>query len=82
MERYMKSIDNISSDNVQVLRLSQSKLYLKIIGISFFMESTNTPIKSDNIKAIIKANHIFNDLRLVLKLGVIKAFSKSDMTVI
>jgi len=82
MKRYVKSIDNISLDNVQILRLLQSKSYLKIIGIPFFIEGTNTPIRSDNIKAIIKANHIFNDLTLMLKLRVIKASSKSDMAVI
>jgi len=82
MKRYVNSIDNISSDNVQVLRLSQSKLYLKIIGIPFFMEGTNTPIRSDNIETIIKAKHIFNNLTLMLRLRVIKAFPKSDIVII
>jgi len=36
----------------------------------------------DNIKAIIKASHIFNDLTLTSKSRVIKAFPKSNMTVI
>ena len=46
------------------------------------MESTNTPIRSDNIETLIKANHIFNNLTLVLKLRVIKASSKFDIAVI
>jgi len=46
------------------------------------MEGTNTSIRSDNIEAIIKANHIFNDLLLVVKLRVIKASPRSDMAVI
>ena len=62
MERYVKNIENVRSDDVQIPRLSQLKSYLKIIGILYFVESTNTPIRSDNIEAIIKVNHIFNDL--------------------
>jgi len=76
MERYVKSIDNISLDDVQIPRLPQSKLYLKIIDILFFIEDTNIPIRLDNIEAIIKANHIFNNLILVSKPEVIKAFLK------
>ena len=82
MERYVKSIENVKLDNVQILRLPQSKLYLKIIGILYFMKDTDTPIRSDNIKAIIKANHIFNNLILISKPRVIKAFSKSDIVII
>jgi len=62
MERYVKNIENVRSNDVHILRLSQLKSYLKIIGILYFVESTNTSIRSDNIEAIIKANHIFNDL--------------------
>ena len=82
MERYVKSIENVKLDNVQILKLPQSKLYLKIIGILYFMKDTDTPIRSDNIEAIIKANHIFNNLTLISKPSVIKASSKSDITVI
>jgi len=46
------------------------------------MESTNTLIRLDSIKAIIKANQIFNDLMLMLKLRVIKIFPKSNIAVI
>ena len=62
MERYVKNIENVRSNDVQILRLSQLKSYLKIIRILYFVESTNTSIRSDNIEVIIKANHIFNDL--------------------
>ena len=79
MKRYMK---NIRSDDVQVLRLPQSKLYLKIIGIPYFMKCTNTFIRSDNIEAIIKANYIFNDLTLMSKPKFIKTSPKSDIAVI
>ena len=46
------------------------------------MEDTNTLIRSDNIKVIIKANHIFNDLSLTSKLRVIKASPRSNIAVI
>jgi len=82
MERYVKNINNVSLDDVQVLKLPQLKSYLKIIGIPFFIEGTNTPIRLNNIKAIIKASHIFNDLTLTSKPRVIKASLKSNMTVI
>ena len=78
----MKNIENIRSDDVQVLRLPQSKSYLKIIKIPYFIEGTNISIRLDNIEAIIKANHIFNDLSLIAKPKVIKASSRSDMVVI
>jgi len=82
MERYIKNIENIMSDDVQVPRLPQSKSFSKIIEISYFVKDTNSPITSDNIKLIIKANHIFNDLTLMSKPGIIKASPKSDIAVI
>ena len=82
MERYIKNMENIRSDNIQVPRLPQSKSYLKIIGIPYFVEDTNTSITSDSIKATIKANHIFNDLSLIAKPRVVKVFSRSNMAVI
>jgi len=82
MERYIKNIENVMSDNVQILRLSQLKSFLKIIEIPYFVEGTNSPITSDNIKLIIKANHIFNNLMLMSKPRIIKALPKSDVAVI
>jgi len=84
MERYeyIKNINSIISDEVQILRLSQSKSYLKITGISYYVDSTNLPIPSDNIRVIIKFNHIFNDFMLTSKPKVIKVSSKSDIAII
>ena len=39
-------------------------------------------LTSNDIKHIIKQNHIFNNVTLASKLRVIKAFSKSDMAII
>jgi len=44
IERYIKNVNNIESNQVEVPRLPQSKSYLKIIGIPFFLEDTNTSI--------------------------------------
>jgi len=82
IERYIKNIDNITSDKIQIPRLSQSKSYLKITGISYYADSTNLLIISDDIEAIIKSNHIFNDLMLASKPRIIKVSHKSNMVVI
>ena len=63
-------------------RLSQSKSYLKILGISYFIEDTNLSITLDIVESIIKSTHIFNNIVLASCSQVIKALSKSDMTVI
>ena len=47
--------------------LLQSKSYLKIIGILYMIENTNTLINSSNVKSIIKSTHIFNDIILTSK---------------
>ena len=41
IEKYIKNLNNIDSDDVISLRLSQFKSYLKILGISYFVENTN-----------------------------------------
>ena len=82
IENYIKNIEKIIAEDVQTPRLPQSKFYLKIIGILYLMENTNTPITSEFIKAVIKSNHIFNDLLLISKPRVIKTSPKSNMTII
>jgi len=62
--------------------LPQSKSYLKIISIPFFLEDTNTLISCDVVKNIIKNNHIFNNIVLALRLRIIKISSKSNMSII
>ena len=74
--------NNIELNHVEVPRLPQSKSYLKIIGIPFFLEDTNTPISSNVVKKIIKKNHIFNDIILASRLKFINISPKSDMSII
>ena len=82
IERYVKNIENIRSDDIQVPRLPHLKPYLKILGILYFVEGTNTSITSDSIKVIIKANYIFNNLSLTAKSRIVKTSPRSNMTVI
>jgi len=63
-------------------RLPQSKSYLKILGILYFVEDANLPIFSNIIKSVIKSTHIFNDIILASYPYIIKASPKSDIAVI
>jgi len=60
----------------------QSKLYLKIVSISFISEQSNTRISSKEVKNILKSNHVFNDIILASKPRIIKVSPKSNMTII
>ena len=80
IENFVKNVDNVNSEDIEAPRLPQSKSYLKIIGISYFLENTNISITSDFVESIIK--YIFNNLLLTSKPWVIKALHKSDMAVV
>jgi len=67
--------------DIQALRLSQSKSYLKIIGILYLMENINILINSDFVETIIKLSYIFNNLLLASKPKIIKASFKSDIAI-
>ena len=82
IENYVKSINCISTTGVKALRLPQSKFYLKIIGILFLQENTNTPVNSSVMEDIIKKNHIFNNIVLASKPHIIKVSPKSDIAII
>ena len=83
IESYVKNSENIDSSQVDFLCLSQSKSYLKIIGISYFLHGNMQDcLTSSNVELVIKQNHIFNNITLVSKPKVIKASSKSDMAII
>ena len=82
IEKYIKSTNHIEVDGVEVLRLSQSKSYFKIIGIPYLGEKTSTPITLDTVEDIIKKNHIFNNITLASKPHIIKVSPKMDMDII
>jgi len=68
IKRYIKNINSIEDKGVNVPQLPQSKSYLKIIGIPYLREDTNTSITSDIVEDIIKKNHIFNNIVLASRL--------------
>jgi len=82
IKNYVKSVNNIDSNNIKVLYLSQSKSYLKIIGILYFQEVLLSYIMPKLVKDIIKQNQISDNVILVLKLYIIKVFPKLDMTIV
>ena len=82
IENYIKNINNIISEDIISLYLSQSKSYLKIISITYLMKNTNVLINSNVVELIIKSMYIFNDIVLTSKLRVIKLLPKPDMIII
>ena len=82
IEKYIKNVDAIDLEDLMLPWLSQSKSYLKILGILYFIEDINILITFSIVKNIIKTTHIFNDVCLTSKSCVIKALPKSNMIVI
>jgi len=82
IKKYVKNAQCIKTEQIESLRLPQSKSYFKIIGILYFSEHTNSCITSNNIEIFLKNNHIFNDIVLASKPRVIKVSPKSDMAII
>ena len=64
VEKYMKDLNDIDLNNIMSLRLLQSKSYLKILGILYFLEDTNLSVMPDIIKRVIKCIYIFNNIVL------------------
>ena len=64
VEKYMKELNDIDLNNIMSSRLPQSKSYLKILGISYYLEDTNLSIMPDIIKRVIKCIYMFNNIVL------------------
>ena len=82
IKKYIKNANYIEADEVKVSYLPQFKSYLKIIGVPYLVENTNTPIIADSVEVVIKSNQIFNNIIIVSKLCIIKVSPKSDMIII
>ena len=78
----MKELNNINLNDTISLRLPQSKLYLKFLHILDFIDNTNLSVIPDIIKRVIKTTYIFDNIVLASYSYIIKAFSKSNITVI
>ena len=82
IKKYVKNSLSSDVDKMSSAKLPQSKSYLKIVGISFISEKTNSYIALDEIEKILKNNHIFNNIILTSKPRIIKVPPKSDMAII
>jgi len=82
IEKYIKNSKQINANHVNTPQLPQFKLYLKIIGLSYFIENSSTPVASYIIENIIRSNHIFNNISITLYPRIIKISLKSDMAII
>ena len=83
IDNYVKNSNDINSLQANEPRLPKSKSYLKITGILFFPHSNSLErLISDDIEAILKQNHIFDNISLISKLRVIKVSPKSDMSIV
>ena len=78
----MKEFNNVNIINAISPRVLQSKSYLKILGISYFVKNTNLSIILDIIESIIKSTYILNDIVLTSYSQVIKISSKSNIVII
>ena len=82
IKKYVKNSLSSDADKVSSVRLPQSKSYLKIVGIPFISEKTNSRIALDEIEDVLKNNYIFNNIVLASKPHIIKMSSKSDIAII
>ena len=82
IKKYLKNNNEINLDSIKSPYLLMSKSYLKIIGLPYILEQTNSSVTPDIIKSIIKEMHIFNNIILALKSCIVKASPKSDMAIV
>ena len=80
--KIIKNTTNINSKFIKNFHLPKSKLYLKIVGLSYYVKTTNTLVTPFLAKEVLKNTHIFNDIIIVSKPYIIKAASNSDSAVI
>ena len=80
IEKYLKSIQNVNLDSIESPRLPKSKLYMKIIGLSY--KINQDVISPDFIEGVLKETHLFKGVVLASKPRVIKASPKSDIAVV
>ena len=82
IEKYIKQSLNNNSNSITSPRLLQSKFYLKIVDISYYVDKSNTHITTKNIEHILKNTHIFNKIVLASRLRIIKVLPKSDIAIV
>jgi len=79
IKRYIKELKNINLNNVMSPQLFQSKLYLKILEIPYYLADINSHITFDMMEKVIKNIYIFDNNVLVSHPCIIKVSPKSDI---
>jgi len=82
IEKYIKELNDVDTINVISPRLLQSKSYLKILDISYFVKDTNLFITLDIIESVVKSTYILNNIVLTSYSQVIKISPKSNIAII
>ena len=82
IEKYIKNVNKVNISKVISSRLPQSKSYLKILSILYYIKDTNLPITLDIVKRVLQTTYIFNDIILAFHPHIIQVFPKSDIAVI
>jgi len=59
---YMKNLNNVDSSDMMSSRLLQSKSYLKILAIPYFVEDTNLLLTPDIIEKVLETTFIWVDI--------------------
>ena len=82
MEKGIKELDNINSNDIISPCLSQSKSYLKILRVLYYSDNIFSLVTYNQIEEVIKKTYLFNNIVLTSQSHIIKASPKFDMTVI
>jgi len=75
IKKYIKqSLDD--NNSIALPRLPQSKSYLKIVGILYYVDKSYSHISTKDIEHILKNTHIFNEIILISRPRIIKVLPK------
>jgi len=82
IEKYVKQSLDDNSNSIETPRLLQSKSYLKIVSIPYYVNKSSTCISTEDIQHVLKNTHIFNKIILTSRPRIIKVLPKSDMVIV
>jgi len=78
----MKELNDIDSSNIISSRLSQSKSYLKILDILYFVDDTNLSITADIIERVIQISYLFDNIILASCPHIIKVSELQEVDLV
>jgi len=83
IDQYIKNSNDVNTLQVEEPRLLKSKLYLKIIGILFYLHvNSQEHLTSSDIESILKQNQIFDNISLASRPRLIKVLPKLDISIV